>query len=59
MGNEKKWYKSKTIWINVLIVIVGVATALADHIAAGGSLTFMGLVNILLRVITKTQLKFY
>ena len=54
---EKKWYESKTLWTNVLVIVGGVATAVAGELQAGGVLTFVGVANIILRVVTKTQLK--
>ena len=55
---EKKWYKSKTIWISLLTIIGGLATALADHMTAGGVITIMGVLNIFLRVITTEKIEF-
>ncbi len=53
---EKKWYKSKMIWINVLVIVGGVLTALAGDLQTGGTLTIAGVVNAILRVVTKTGL---
>lgn len=54
----KEFWKSKTIWVNVLVVIAGVAAALADHITAGGVVTLTGLLNIALRAITNQAVSF-
>lgn len=60
---EKKWYQSKTIWINAGIAAAGAVAAQvpgfpsdiipkdASHVAIVGALT-----NIFLRVLTKTKL---
>lgn len=53
----KRWFTSKTLWINFLAIVGGVATALSGELVAGGTLTIAGVVNILLRVVTKTQLE--
>lgn len=49
----KPFYKSKTFWVNTLSVVGGVATAVAGNLATGGTLTAMGVVNTILRVMTK------
>ncbi len=54
---KKDWWKSRMIWINVLVTVSGIATALADHLTAGGALTGIGVVNIVLRVLTKQPVK--
>lgn len=53
---EKSWFKSKTLWINTLLVLGGVITAVAGELALGGTVTLTGIVNIILRVVTKTAL---
>lgn len=53
----KKWYKSRTIWINVLVSVTGIFTLLAEEIAMGAPLTIAGVLNIFLRAITKTKLE--
>ena len=52
----KKFWKSKTMWINLLVVVGGVLTALADQLAIGGTITAIGLLGIVLRMITKAQI---
>jgi len=53
----KNWYKSKTMWVNILVAVGGIATALAGELQAGGTLTALGLANIALRYVTKTAVK--
>lgn len=53
----KDWYKSKTIWINALLIAAGVATAVAGELQAGVPLTLAGLGNIVLRVVTKSKIQ--
>ena len=59
MGKKynKDWYKSKTLWINGLAIIGGIATAISIDLASGSVLTIASVVNIILRIVTKTDLK--
>ena len=54
---KKDWYKSKTMWINVLAIVGGVTTAISVDLTAGTTFTIIGIVNMILRVVNKTQLK--
>ena len=54
---KKDWYKSKTMWINVLAIVGGITTAISVDLTAGATFTIIGLVNMVLRVVNKTQLK--
>lgn len=56
MAKIKNWYKSKTIWMNVFVVIAGVCTALAADLAAGTTITAIGCLNLILRLITKQEI---
>jgi hypothetical protein len=56
MTETKKWYQSKTIQANALLIIAGVCSALAGELELGGSITFLGLINIVLRTITTTAI---
>lgn len=53
----KNWYKSRTMWVNALVAVGGILTALAGELQAGGTLTAVGLANIVLRYITTTAVK--
>ena len=57
MENSKRWFKSKTLWVNTLLGIAGVITA----VTADGNLnpktvgilgTVVGFINIVLLMIT-------
>jgi hypothetical protein len=53
---KKKWYKSKTFWTNVVVVILGILEA-AGIVESRGMTTFAaGLGNVGLRAITKSAL---
>jgi hypothetical protein len=50
----KKWYASKTLWVNV-ISIIGVVV-FNDTLSAETSVLILGVINTILRVITKEQI---
>ncbi len=52
MNSTKKWYESKTIWVGILEVIAGVASALAGQIQLGAPLTIVGILKIVLRIVS-------
>lgn len=52
----KAWWKSKTLWFNVIAVAAAVAAYL-DSLALGGALAIgIGVVNVILRFVTSTAL---
>lgn len=50
---EKPFYKSKTFWVGVLQVVIGVLTYIQDQLGIGASLTISGILMVALRLITK------
>ncbi len=54
----KKWYKSKTFWINI-ISLVGTVTLLefGYEITPEMAVTFLGVINLMLRLITKEEIE--
>ena len=55
--DNKRWYTSKTLWVNALIGIGGVLTALTsdksiDPKVVGYAATGVGILNMILRMIT-------
>jgi len=58
MTNNKKWYKSKTFWVNI---IMGVAIAVQWHygfvVAPEEQAGLVVVINLLLRGLTKTGLE--
>jgi len=44
----KKWYKSKTMWVNILAACIDVATGFAT----GGAVTVLSAINLVLRALT-------
>jgi len=55
--NSKEWYKSRTIWINVLAIVIGVLQGIQGDLTSGGTLTVAGLINLVLRNVTNTAIK--
>ena len=51
---SKKWYKSKTIWFNVFLAVVGIVMEITGKMENGQTLSFIAVINIILRVVTKT-----
>ena len=56
VSEEKKWYESKTLWINSLTMMAAIATGVAEMLTAGEAVTLMAIVNIGLRFLTKSKL---
>lgn len=58
--NKKKWYKSRTVWLNVATVVAGASplvanfTGLVSPFAYALLLTAVGVANIALRFLTDT-----
>ena len=52
----KKVIRSRTVWINVLVLVGGIATALSTHIAAGGAISLVAIANLVLRFLTTQAL---
>jgi len=57
--NGKSWYKSKTIIVGLLSVIIGVLTYIQGQIDAGSVMTIEGIIMIILRLVTKEAVKFF
>ena len=58
--NTKKWYQSRTVWLNVATAVAGGAplvanfTGLVSPLVYAIMLTFIGAANIALRLLTDT-----
>ena len=55
---DKDWYKSKTFWLNVLAIAIGLMEGFQGQAESGVPLTVMGTLGIVLRVLTKRGVKF-
>lgn len=58
MTENKQWWKSKTIWVNVLMIASYFLVDLSQYISAGEMLSVAAIINILLRVISKQAITF-
>jgi len=56
--NDKKWYQSKTMVINVLGFISGVTMLIQGDLQTGAVLSVAGILNAVLRYTTKSGIKF-
>jgi len=58
INNEgKKWYQSKTVWINALLFMSALAAFVGGEVEAGSTLTVASIVNFALRFYTTQQIK--
>ena len=55
---DKPWWTSKTLWTNVLVIVIAILTQVESMISAGQAVTLIAVVNIALRVITKNGINF-
>jgi hypothetical protein len=56
--NEKKWYESKTLWTNTLLMAIGILSWAKGQVEAGLPLTLASFLNTALRLATKYKLRF-
>ena len=54
---EKAFWKSKTLWVNVLIIGGAFLTELSSLLGTEGTISLFAIINIFLRVITKSEIK--
>lgn len=56
-GEIKKWYLSKTLWTNVVAVVgIVMAGTVGIELSPESSVAILGVVNFILRLITKEPL---
>jgi len=54
---EKKFYTSKTLWVNVLAIAALIVESYTGHgLTPETQVVILGAVNILLRLITRTEI---
>jgi uncharacterized membrane protein len=54
MAESKPIWQSKTFWLAVVQIVLGILTALQDQMVEGASITLLGLLFITLRVVSKS-----
>jgi hypothetical protein len=53
----KKWYKSKTLWVNIIAIAgIIVRAELGYVLIPEGEVALLALINLVLRVITKEEI---
>ncbi len=52
----KKWYMSKTFWLNVLAILGIIFTGLSAMLTAGQAVTVLAILNLIVRALTQTKL---
>jgi len=55
MADDKKLWKSKTFWVGLLTITIGVLQAIQGELTSGVGLSTLGVMNIFLRLITETK----
>lgn len=55
---QKQWWKSKTLWLNIGTIVVGVTTWAMGQAELGAPITLVGVMNAVLRVISKSEITF-
>ncbi len=48
----KSFLKSKTFWVGIIEIVIGVLLALKDQLLTGGVLSGVGIIQLILRAIT-------
>jgi type II secretory pathway component PulL len=51
---KKKWYQSKTMWVNLGAAVTDAALSVVTDYGTGGVVTVISAANMLLRTFTKT-----
>jgi len=54
----KSLWQSKTFWLAVLQIAIGIATATQQELVLGSTFTLIGFIQIILRVVTSSSIKF-
>lgn len=57
-GETKKLWQSHTFWGNLLVTVGGLFTAVGIDLLAGGTLTVIGVLNIIVRLKTNKKIEF-
>ena len=54
----KKIWKSKTIWLGIIEIAIGILSYLQGELQGGVQLTAAGVLTVLLRLVTKQAISF-
>lgn len=55
--SAKKWWMSKTLWVNILALAAEILFDVSGHLGTEGTISALVVVNIALRVATKQAVK--
>ena len=53
--NKKGWWQSKTVWVQIISLVLGISMLLTEQYQAGVTLTIGGVINTILRFLTKDE----
>ena len=53
----KPFWKSKTFWIGLMQVVIGVLTYIQGQLEAGSAITLFGILQVVIRFMTKQPIK--
>jgi len=57
MENEKKWYKSKTLWVNAIAIAAIIIQSETGYVVSPEiQVLALGVINVILRKITKEKI---
>lgn len=56
-GKDKPWWKSKTLWANVILIGSVILADVGNLLSTGQAVSIVAVLNIGLRAITKSGLK--
>ena len=54
--NKKPFWKSKTLWANGFVILIGIISYIQGQVEAGGVITIVGILNAVLRTISKKDI---
>jgi hypothetical protein len=55
---NKIWYRSKTLWIGVSVIIIGVLQSIQTSLMDGTEISAVGLLMVVLRLLTSNAIAF-
>ena len=56
-AEPKPFWQSKTIWLNVIAVVIAILTGLEEMVSTGEAITLISVINIGLRYVTTSGIK--
>ena len=51
--DEKPFWKSKTFWLSLIQIVIGVLTYIQGQVNAGSAITLFGVLQVVMRFLTK------